>query len=55
MFTAFFRRLFGSPVSNKKPPHPLDLAYWTLESSPKFEESYFMEDVREYVKKYSTW
>jgi hypothetical protein len=33
------------------PPHPLDLAYWTLEREPKFDEVYFLEDVRKWVAK----
>ena len=30
------------------PPHPLDLAYWTLRG--KFDKKYFVEDVLKWVK-----
>lgn len=35
-----------------RPPHPLDLAYWTLEAQPQFDVEYFTEDTLEYVEKY---
>ena len=32
-----------------KPPNPLDLAYWTVEYQPKFDEEYFIEDMKRYI------
>ena len=31
------------------PPNPLNLAYWTIENPPQFDEEAFMEDVRAYI------
>lgn len=37
--------------SNERPPHPLDLAFWTIESNPKFEEADFIQSTREYLER----
>ncbi len=38
-----------SPPLEERPPHPLDLAYWTIESKPQFESAEFANDVAAYV------
>ena len=36
----------------ERPPNPLDLAYWIIESLPQFDEEAFMEDVRSYIDRH---
>lgn len=33
-----------------RPPHPLDLAYWSIATQSTFDIKYFMEDVKNYVQ-----
>jgi hypothetical protein len=41
------RKLTIAP--NILPPNPLDLAYWSLEANPQFDEEAFLEDTMAYV------
>ncbi len=38
-----------APPLEERPPHPLDLAYWTIESNPQFESAEFAKDTAAYV------
>jgi len=37
------------------PPSPLDLAYWTLESPPQFEEHMYLNDLHSYLANNNPW
>lgn len=42
-------------LPKSRPPHPLDLSYWTLEKLPRFEPDAFMADVNTYIEHNHPW
>ena len=43
--------------AQEKVPHPLDLAFWTIDERllVRFDEEFFMEEIRAYIKRNNPW
>lgn len=53
-----FEELFeANDIDNKpeRPPHPLDLAFWTIDKEPRFDEEFFMEETRAFIRRNDPW
>lgn len=48
-------QILDAEQGNERPPHPLDLAYWTIEEHPKWDATHFTEESKAYVERHNPW